>query len=132
MVPLAGRATDDGEALTVRLCPSPGGRRLGVPAKVLLDRCSEHGTTVLVPIRWEAATLSGLFPVLDGNLSLTTLDDRRCRLELNASYRPPFAAVGEWMDRLAFHRVAEATVHAFVQLVACRLATDPTSKDSVR
>lgn len=121
LVPLAGRAADDGATHNVRLSPSSARRRLGVPAKVRLDRCTEHGDTVLIPIRWEATTLSGLFPILDGNLELHALGTNACRLVLSASYRPPLDTVGEWLDRMAFHRVAESTVRSFLELVASSL-----------
>ena len=128
LVPLADRATDDGVTLELRLSPLQSRRQLGVPVRVRLERASEHGATVLVPIRWEAASLSGLFPVLDGNLELCALGDDACRLALSASYRPPLDAVGEWLDRVAFHRVAESTVRSFLVLVASRLGEEPDAR----
>ncbi len=129
LLPLADRATGDGETLSMRLSPSSARHRLGVPAKVRLDRCSEHGGTFLIPIRWEAATLSGLFPVLDGNVELSEIGDNACRLSLSASYRPPLETVGGWLDRMAFHRVAESTVRSFLGLVASSLAEKQVTED---
>lgn len=126
LLPLVDDAAHDGETLNVRLSPSSVGTdRLGVPATVRLGRCSEHGDAALIPIRWEARTLSGLFPVLDGNLELTPLDPQSCRIGLSASYRPPFEAVGQWLDRVAFHRVAESTVRSFLTRLASHVGGGP-------
>lgn len=122
LVPLADRATNDGEAVVVRLHPASI-RHLGVPVRVLVgeDRKTPVGQLTLVPLRWEARTFSGLFPVLDGNLELTAAGPERCRLGLVASYRPPLGAVGEWLDGTVLHPVAQSTVRSFLRQVADRL-----------
>lgn len=84
-----------------------------------------------MPIRWEAATLSGLFPILDGNLELSPVDETTCRLSLVASYRPPLDGVGRRLDRVAFHRVAESTVRSFLELLSARLQEAPVEQEGV-
>lgn len=117
LVPMARRATDDGEGV-LRLGPSSGGHHIGVPVRVRLGDPIQHPTSVAVPIRWEATALSGLFPVLDGDLDLFALGPGACRLGLSASYRAPLGAVGAWLDRTLLHLVAESTVRSFLHQLA--------------
>ena len=133
LVRVAHRATDEGEAVVVRLHPASA-THLGVPARVLLgeSRTVPSVEKVLVPLRWEARTFTGLFPVLDGNLELSPSGPGRCRLGLVASYRPPLGAVGGWLDNAALHRVAESTVHSFLRQVGDRLLTDGLGGASAR
>jgi hypothetical protein len=65
--------------------------------------------------------LSGIFPMLDGDLELAPLGSERCRLTLSASYMPPFGDVGRALDRALLHRVAQSTVRSFLARVAMSL-----------
>ncbi|HEY5986357.1 MAG TPA: hypothetical protein VIV12_08280 [Streptosporangiaceae bacterium] len=74
-----------------------------------------------VGMRWEAAGVTGgLFPVLDANIRVSD-DGQRSQLGLTACYRLPFGAVGAGLDRLLLHKVATATIHAFLARVASAL-----------
>lgn len=127
LLPLAGAATTEGGAQLLRVGPMVAGRSIGVPVEVRIGPRWTRDGTIAVPIRWEAAVLGALFPVLDGTLVFSRLGAARTRLELEASYRPPMDAVGELLDRTLLHRVAEATVRSFLQRMADSLvaATDP-------
>ncbi len=81
-----------------------------------------QGAGLLRPVRWEAADVSEVFPVLSADLELAALQGGGCQLSLMGTYRPPLSVVGEATDRLLGHRVAEATVRRFVLDVAARLA----------
>lgn len=121
LLPLARSAANEGEQLLAGLLPPPAGRRTGVPVEIHLLRSTQLEDCCIVPVRWQAATLSGLFPVLDGNLELTPLGPQRCRVGLSASYRPPLGAVGEWLDHVWLHRVAESTVRSFLTQLGAHL-----------
>ena len=74
-------------------------------------------------LRWEAAGAgSGLFPVLDADLTLTDLGAEGTLVKLAGVYRPPFGALGDALDRAGLHRVAEATIKGFLAQVAGELA----------
>lgn len=118
LVPLAHAATDDGDTALVRLGPGSLGTRAGVVTRIRLGACTRRGNGVFVPMRWEAASHSGLFPVLDGDLDLSPLDGAGCRISLNASYRPPLEGLGRVLDTIVLHRVAESTVRSFLQRLA--------------
>jgi hypothetical protein len=72
-----------------------------------------------VGLRWEAAgAAGGLFPVLDANIRLTGDGGQSSRVVLTASYRLPLGTIGAGLDRLLLHKVATATIKAFVAHVA--------------
>ena len=120
LAPLASRATDDG-ALLVRVGPSGLGG-LAVEVRVELGECSRRGTGAFVPIRWQAARASSLFPVLDGDLEVMPLTPTLCRLALRGTYRTPLDGAGHLLDTAVLHRVAESTVRSFLRRVAESLA----------
>jgi hypothetical protein len=67
-----------------------------------------------LPMSWRAAGPERLFPTLDADLEVAPLGPARIQLSISARYRPPLGAVGRTMDRVLFHRIAEATVKDFV------------------
>jgi hypothetical protein len=119
LTPLAHRAADDGEGILVRLRPRSASR-FGVRAVVRLGEPHQarDDYSVVIPIRWEAATLSGLFPVLDGQIELTPMGAESCRINMNATYRPPLDGVGKYLDRALLHHLAESTVRSFLHQIA--------------
>jgi hypothetical protein len=89
-----------------------------------------HEDVVVVPVRWEATGRMGrLFPVLDANLALSEAGDGKAVLGLAGAYRPPLAGVGEDLDRIVLHRVADATVRSLLTRIAGLLA-DPVTEAS--
>jgi hypothetical protein len=74
-------------------------------------------------LRWEATGAGGaLFPVLDADLTLTDFGARGTLVALAGVYRPPLGLVGQALDRAVLHRVAVATIKAFLAEVAAQLA----------
>lgn len=126
LAPLAVAAGAEGDELLLRLGPA-GVRRVGPDIRIRLGDPVERDGAVSLPMRWEAATLRSLFPVLDGDLEVVPLDTDWCRVVLNASYRVPLDVVGQLLDHALMHRVAESTVRSFLRGVGERLVgwTDP-------
>jgi hypothetical protein len=52
------------------------------------------------------------------------LSSQETQLDLHGRYRPPLGVVGNALDALVGHRIAEASVLRFVQGVATRLSTE--------
>ena len=77
-----------------------------------------------VAIGWEAAHAPGLFPIMDAELSFWPLTSTETQLEIEGAYRPPLGLVGNAIDAAAGHRIAEATVHRFLDDVVEQLRQD--------
>lgn len=107
--------------------PVPGMSKL---VTVRLLEPVPHDDVVVVPVRWEATGRMGrLFPVLDANLTLSEAGDGGAVLRFAGVYRPPLAGVGEELDQMVLHRVADATVRSLLTHIAGLLA-DPATETS--
>jgi len=69
-------------------------------------------------IEWEAAKMPRLFPLMKAELAVYPLTPTETQLDFSGVYEPPFGALGKAMDAVAGHRIAEASVHSFVNDVA--------------
>jgi hypothetical protein len=74
--------------------------------------------TTTLRLEWEAATMPDLFPLMNGALSVYPLTSTETQLDFFGGYKPPFGAVGKTMNAIVGHRIAEASVHRFVNDVA--------------
>jgi hypothetical protein len=74
-------------------------------------------TTELL-LEWEAASAPRLFPLMKGTLAVYPLTKTETQLDFHGVYEPPFGAVGKTMNAIAGHRIAEASVHRFIDEVA--------------
>jgi hypothetical protein len=115
-----------------------GTARVGVPGVSKLIRVQARelawtDTSAGLALRWEATGPgSGLFPVLDADLTLTPAPGSGAGsvLELAGVYRPPLGLVGQALDRAGLHRVAAATVRRFLAQVAAQLTDQPARNGS--
>jgi hypothetical protein len=95
---------------------------------VLLLEPVERDDNLTLSLRWEATGVMGrLFPVLDANIVLIPTAPNASQLALAGAYRPPFAALGEGLDRALLHRVASATVRSLLRRIAQTIAPDGTA-----
>ncbi len=75
-----------------------------------------YGTEkVTIPFAWRAAGAEWLFPHMEAELVLTPIAPSLTHLVLRGRYSPPMHSVGKLLDRLAMHRIAEATVRNFLE-----------------
>lgn len=72
-------------------------------------------------LEWEAATLPRLFPLMTAELSVYPLTASETQLDFWGFYEPPFGAVGKAVNAIAGHRIAEVSVHRFINDVASYL-----------
>jgi hypothetical protein len=79
---------------------------------------------LVLPLTWLATGPASLFPAFEGELEVGALGSGWSQLVISVNYRPPLGAVGETFDRLALHRVAEATIKDFLDRAAARLADE--------
>ncbi len=105
-------AYDQGLATTVRVGPAPMLSRL---VEVQFMELVTHGDACVLTLRWQVAGAGGgLFPVLDADISIRPAGDGGTLLRLDGSYRPPLGMIGDSLDRAILHRVADATIRAFL------------------
>jgi len=121
LAPLASAAEEEGEALVVRIGPSWGSGRAARKVRVTLGPPHDRGQAIVVPLSWRSIEHPGLFPVLDGDIELSALDQDRCRVALAASYVPPLGELGRQLDRALLHRVARSTARSFLAQVVAGL-----------
>jgi hypothetical protein len=79
------------------------------------------GQWLVIPVTWRATGPSQLFPALDGKLTVQPRGPHSSTLWMGATYQPPLGAVGQEVDDLVMHGVAEATIKDFVERIAVRL-----------
>lgn len=103
---------------------------LDVAAEIAIEIASvedaiEYGEpATLLRLRWQSASRPGLFPVMDAALKIYALSATETQLELDGRYTPPLGPVGEALDSVAGHRIAQAAVHRFVQEVGALLRAE--------
>jgi hypothetical protein len=74
-------------------------------------------------VRWEATGPGGgLFPALDADILIVPTGKRSSKLRLTGSYRPPLGPLGSALDAAILHRVAGATIRAFLNRLAADIA----------
>lgn len=107
-----------GEGLLVKL------RGGGVAKTVLLDLHTpvrgEVATTV--PMEWWATGTPGLFPRMDGELTVADMGVALTQVLFQGTYEPPLGSVGRALDRVVLNRFAEASVKDFVDRVIAILS----------
>ncbi|HEX3741519.1 MAG TPA: hypothetical protein VHV29_17615 [Terriglobales bacterium] len=74
--------------------------------------------TTRLLLEWEAATGPRLFPLMKGELSIYPLTPTETQLDFLGLYEPPFGTVGKAMNAIVGHRIAEVSVHRFINDVA--------------
>ena len=77
--------------------------------------------TTELEIAWTAASASALFPSMEATVSVYALSPTETQIALHGRYRPPLGLVGQALDAVLGHRIAEASVLRFVQDVAARI-----------
>jgi hypothetical protein len=119
---LAGEAQQRGDVLLAEVGVGPLGPRLGRRVAVRLGEPVAFPSMTSLPMTWEPIGMDGLFPRLDADLEIGPLGEDRTQLAISARYRPPLGVVGQAIDRVLLHRVAEATVKDFLDRVGQAIA----------
>jgi hypothetical protein len=114
---LAGEAQRRGDVLLAEVGVGPLGPRLGRRVAVRLGTPVAFPSKTSLPMTWEPLGMAGLLPRLDADLEVGPLGQDRTQLAISARYRPPLGVVGQAIDQVLLHRVAEATVKDFLDRV---------------
>lgn len=106
---IADAAYRRGEELAIG--PNP---TVAVPVDFSIGVPVVGSNSVAFPVSWRASGATQLFPHMDAELVLSPLADGT-HLEFRGVYTPPMGPVGALLDRVALHRLAEATVRNFLE-----------------
>jgi hypothetical protein len=103
-----------------------GGIGVKADVKVCVRNVEEKVDTIPSPttrllLEWEATTAPRLFPFMRAEFSIYPITPTETQLDFLGHYEPPFGVVGKTMNAIAGYRVAEASVHRFVNDVAAYL-----------
>jgi hypothetical protein len=121
----ASRATEVVATLRVAVGAVEVGADVRIEVRAINEKVSALGDhTTDVEIAWTAARAAALFPSMEATLSIYPLSSEETQIALHGRYRPPLGIVGDALDALAGHRVAEASVLRFVQDVAARIRAE--------
>jgi len=126
----AARATEVASSLHTRVA----GIELGVDVTIYVHAVHEEdGVAGMSPVTrvvlgWEAMRAPMLFPVMRAELSFWPLTSTETQFEIEGTYRPPLGAVGNAADAVLGHRIAEATVHQFLEDIVEQLRSELPEK----
>jgi hypothetical protein len=98
-----------------------GGTSLGRTVQLELGAFERRSDVSRLPLRWVAKEHASLFPTMEAELQLCEVGPAETEVRLVGEYEPPLGPLGAVADRMAGHRVAERSVHDFVEGVADRL-----------
>ena len=111
---MAGEGQARGDGLLGEVGVGPLAARLRRQVRVQLGEPVRFPSMTSLPLTWEPVGLEGVLPRLDADLELGSLGEGRTQLAISARYRPPLGVVGQTLDRVLLHRVAEATLKDFL------------------
>lgn len=98
-----------------RLAVGPGTPLVAAAVEIEVGEAVRGTDSTTIPFSWKAVGASWLFPHMEAEIVLSPMAPSLTHLTFRGSYRPPLAAVGALLDRVALHRVAEATVRSFLE-----------------
>jgi hypothetical protein len=119
----ASEATDPGTEVHLRvdLGPIEIGAGVTVEVKSWAKRIDPLAPRSTFELTWRATRASRAFPELRAELAIYPLSATETQLDLTFDYQPPLGLVGEAIDALAMHHVAEASFERFLRDVAAHL-----------
>ena len=116
---LADSAVERAEPLLAEVGIGPPSLRVSRRVTVRVGQPVRFPSKVSIPMTWEPD--GWLLPQLSAELELGALGRHRSQLALSGRYDPPLGTVGRTVDRIALHRIAEATIKDFLDRLAAIL-----------
>ena len=116
----ASRARSIASALRVDI----GGIGLEADIRISVKNIEEKARgTMAAPVtrlqlEWEATRKPRLFPLMKAELFIYPLTASETQLDFSGLYEPPLGALGKAVNAIVGHRIAEVSVHRFVNDVA--------------
>jgi hypothetical protein len=116
-------AASRAESVAAELRLDLGGISIGTDISIAITGTGENadGQSMSLRLEREAAKLPELFPLMKAELQIYPLTRTETQLDFSGTYEPPMGAVGEMLNAVAGHRIADVSVHRFVSEVAAHL-----------
>ena len=92
--------------------------RVSVKNIEVKNRAAMSRPATRLQLEWEAARMPRLFPIMKADLSIYPLTATETQLDFKGVYEPPLGPLGEAVNAIVGHRIAEVSVHRFVSDVA--------------
>jgi hypothetical protein len=115
------------QELVANLRVGVGGVEIGVDVRTTVHPIREEepiagmSPVACVDLGWEAARAPALFPLMRAQLSVWPMLANETQLEIEGEYQPPFRGLGNTLDAIVLHRVAQASVHRFLEDVIAQI-----------
>ena len=93
------------------------GIEVGTDISISIKSVEDEPKTVSSPpltrirLEWESAKLPRLFPFMRAELSVYPLTATETQLDLSGHYEPPFGVVGNVIDSVLGHRIADLRIN---------------------
>jgi hypothetical protein len=121
----AARAKEIGAELRARIGPLEVAADVDIQVTTIGEARSPFGQpATTLELEWHSTRRPGLFPSMKGTLTAYALSATETQLEFSGAYDPPLGLIGEAIDAVAMHKIAEASVLRFVQDVAVYLRAE--------
>jgi hypothetical protein len=114
----AERVDSVGAKLRVNLGPIEVGAAIDVQVTKIEEVTAFGGPATRLHLAWKAARRPELFPTMEATLTVYPLSPDETQLDFEGRYQPPLGPVGDLLDAMVGHRLAEAAVHRLVEDVA--------------
>jgi hypothetical protein len=117
-------AASRAKAVAAELHVDLGGIAVKADIKISIKGIEERigdatsGPSTRLLLEWEAVTAPDLFPFMKAELSIYPLTSTETQLDFAGLYEPPLGPLGRAINAVAGHRIAEASVHRFIDEVA--------------
>lgn len=111
---LATHAAAEGDAVRIRLGPQGSHGTVSKSIEAQIGQPVARGAACLIPLTWHATGVTALFPVFTGDIEIAAIGGSETQLSIWGHYDPPLGPIGEALDRFGLHRVAQASVRAFL------------------
>ena len=128
---LATHAAAEGDSMRVRLGPRGTHGVVGKQIAVTVGTAAARGAATLIPLTWHATGAPALFPVFSGDIEIAAIGGSETQLSIWGQYDPPLGALGDALDRFGLHRVAEASMRAFLLELAQTLAERSRERSAI-
>ena len=134
-------AASRAELVASELRVDVGGIQVSASVEIQVSELEDHASRGRTPtsssldLSWAATRSRRLFPAMHATLWIYPITARETQLDFRGEYEPPLGILGDALNAMVGHRIAEACVHRFVSDIAEHLrsllphdASDPTRK----